>query len=106
MMTHIDRGIVGIIFGRRIITPRRIPVAVVPVIITATDQLDAGVMRAVPAPIVPFRMVRTVYFVLRPLPAFASLDPIALAEGNRWNFVRPRFPAEVHMLLLDLLRLL
>src|SRR5207245_2700880 len=36
-VTHIDRGIVGIILGRRIVTPRRIPVAVVPVIVTATD---------------------------------------------------------------------
>ena len=51
-------------------------------------------------------MVRTVYFVLRTLPAFASLDPIALTEGDRWNFVRPRLRAEVHMLLLDLLHLL
>src|SRR5438132_5187961 len=56
-VTHIDRGIVGIILGARIVTPCRIPVAVVPVIVTAADQLHAGVMRAVPAPIMTFRMI-------------------------------------------------
>src|SRR5438477_4768625 len=36
-VTHIDRGIVGIILGPRIVTPRRIPIAVIPIIVTATD---------------------------------------------------------------------
>src|SRR6202011_2179644 len=57
-MTHIDRGIVGIILGARIVTPSRIPVAVVPIIVTATDQLHALVTRVVPVPIMPFRMIR------------------------------------------------
>src|SRR6266446_4482806 len=56
-VTHINRGIVSIILGARIVTPCRIPVAVVPVIVTATDQLHAGVTRAVPAPIMTFRMI-------------------------------------------------
>src|SRR5438128_6338744 len=33
-MTHIDRSIVGIILFRRTVTPCRIPVAVVPVVVT------------------------------------------------------------------------
>src|SRR5207237_2225466 len=105
-MTNIDRGIVGIILGARIVTPGRIPIAVVPVIVTATDQLHAGVMRAVPAPIMPFRMIRSEYFVLRPLPALASLNPITLVERDRWNFVGSRLCFEIHVLLFDLLHLL
>src|SRR5205085_5115009 len=64
-MTDIDRRIISIILGARIVTPRRIPVAAVPVVVTATDQLDALVTRVVPIPIVPFRMIRTKRFVLR-----------------------------------------
>src|SRR5438309_1383088 len=105
-VTHIDRGIVGIILGARIVTPGRIPIAVVPVIVTATDQLHAGVMRAVPAPIMPFWMIRSEYFVLRPLPALASLNPITLVERDRRNFVRSRLGFEIHVLLFDLLHLL
>src|SRR5207302_9557345 len=105
-MTNIDRGIVGIILGARIVTPCRIPVTIVPVIVTATDQLHAGVMRAVPAPIMPFRMIRSDYFVLRTLPALASLIPITLVERDRRNFVRSRLGFEIHVLLFDLLHLL
>src|SRR5713101_9042714 len=105
-MTHIDRGIVGIILGARIVTPCRVPIAVVPIVVTATDQLHSGVMRAVPAPIMPFRMIRSEYFVLRPLPALASLNPITLVERDRRNFVGSRLCAKIHVLLFDLLHLL
>src|SRR6476646_8871953 len=106
MVTHIDRGIVGIILGGRIVAPRRIPVVVVPVIVTATDQLHAIVMRVVPAPIVPFRMIRAEYFVLPTLPLVASLDPIILGERDRRNLLWLRLRLEVRVLCLDLLHLL
>src|ERR1700736_109039 len=82
-VTHIDRAIVSIILGRRTVTPRRIPIAVVPVIVTATDQLDAVVTRPIPALIVPFRMIRAQYFVLWTLPPIASLNTIVLVERDR-----------------------
>ena len=104
-MPDIDRRVVSIVLGLRAVTPCRIPVAVVPIIITATDQLDAVVMRMVPVPIVPFRMIRTVDFVLRTLPAIASLNPIVRAERDCWNSVRPRLSTEIRVLLFDLLRL-
>src|SRR5207247_4839223 len=44
-MTHINRAIVSIILGPRIITPSRIPIAVVAVIVYVTDQLYPVVMR-------------------------------------------------------------
>src|SRR5438034_5473129 len=105
-VTRIDRSVVGIIFGRRIVTPCRIPVAVVPVIVTATDQLHAPVMRSIPAPIVPFRMIRAEYFVLRTLPLFASLDPIILIECNRRNLLRLWLRMEARVLRFHLLYLL
>ena len=40
MRTDIDRRIVGVILRGRIVTPRRVPIAVVPVIVTTSDQLD------------------------------------------------------------------
>src|SRR2546422_1514239 len=106
VVTHIDRSVVGIIFGRRIVTPCRIPVAVVPEVVTATDQLHAVVMRSVPALIVPFRTIRSEYFVLRPLPAFASLNPTALVKRNRRNLLRFWLRTEVRVLRFDLLHLL
>src|SRR5437762_11146667 len=105
-VTHIDRSVVGIIFGRRIVTPCRIPVAVVPEVVTATDQLHAVVMRSVPALIVPFRTIRAEYFVLRTLPAFASLNPTALIKRNRRNLLRLWLCTEVRVLRFDLLHLL
>src|ERR1700731_3124088 len=105
-MPHIDRSIVSIILGLRTVTPCRIPVAVVPIIVTATDQLDAVVMRPIPTLVVPFRMIRSEYFVLRTLPAIASFNSIALAERDRGNPVRSRLRAETCVLRLDLLHLL
>ena len=51
-------------------------------------------------------MIRTVYFVLRTLPAIASLNPIIYAERDWRNLVRPRLRAKIHVLMFDLLRLL
>src|SRR5262249_59986880 len=75
MLTDIDRSIVGIILGRRTVTPCRIPIAVVPEVVTATDQLHAVVMCPIPSLIVPFRMIRAEYFILRSLPVLTSLNP-------------------------------
>src|SRR5207249_5145644 len=106
MLTDIDRSVVGIILGRRAVTPRRKPVAIVEEIITAADQGHLGVMRMVPALIVPFRMIRTEYFVSRTLPLFASLNPIILVVGNRRNLLRLWLRTEVRVLRFDLLHLL
>src|SRR5438477_4024685 len=105
-MTYIDRRVISIILGARIVTPRRIPIAVVPIIVTATDQLDALVTRVVPAAIMSFRMIRTEHFVLRTRPAIASLNPKIHVERDRWNFVRPRLRFEIRVLLFDLLHVL
>src|SRR5437763_4956897 len=105
-VTHIDRSVVGIIFGRRIIAPCRKPVPVIPEVVTTTDQLHAVVMRSIPALIVPFRMIRAEYFVLRTLPAFASLNPTALIKRNRRNLLRLWLRTEVRVLRFDLLHLL
>src|SRR6266540_6603179 len=63
-------------------------------------------MRSIPALIVPFRMIRAEYFVLRTLPLIASLNPIVLVEGNRRNLVRLWLCAEIRVLRFDLLHLL
>src|SRR6266511_5372108 len=63
-------------------------------------------MRSIPALIVPFRMIRAEYFVLRTLPLIASLNPIVLVEGNRRNLVRLWLRAEIRVLRFDLLHLL
>src|SRR6266480_3730045 len=104
-LTHIDRSIVGIILGRRIVTPRRIPVAVIPVVITATYQFHTVVTRPIPTLIVPFRMIRAEYVVLRTLPLIASLNPIVLIVGNRRNLLRLWLRTKVRVLRLDLLSL-
>src|SRR5437773_12478106 len=103
MLTNINRSVIGIILGRRAVTPRRKPVAIVEEIITATDQGHLGVMRMVPALIVPFRMIRTEYFVLLTLPAIASLNPIILVVGNRRNLLRLWLCVEFRVLLFILL---
>src|SRR5690348_16172821 len=63
-------------------------------------------MRMVPALIVPFRMIRTEYFVLATLPAIASFNPMVLVESNRLNLLRFWLRAEVCVLRFDLLHLL
>src|SRR5262249_743450 len=105
-MTHIDRSIVGIILTSRVVTPRREPVAAVKEIVTATDQLHTGVMRMIPTRVVPFRVIRTEYFVVRTLPAIASFNPMVLVESNRWNLLRFWLRAKVRVLRFDLLHLL
>src|SRR4029453_8252736 len=97
-LTHIDRSIISIIRGGRIVTPCRIPVAVVKVVVTATDQLHAAVTRSIPALIAPFRTIRAEYFVLRTLPLFAPLNPITLVEANRRNLLRLWLRAEISVL--------
>src|SRR5439155_21605543 len=87
-------------------TPCQIPVAAVPVVVTATDQLHAIVIRSIPALIVPFRIIRAEYFVLRTLPAITSFNPIILVEGNRRNLLRLWLCTEVRVLRFDLLHLL
>src|SRR5437868_1879458 len=106
MLPHIDRPVVGIILCRRIVTPCRIPVTVVPEVVTATDQLHAVVMRVIPSLIVPFRMIRAERFVLSTLPAFASFNPMTLIIGHRRNLLRLWLRMEVRMLRFDLLHLL
>src|SRR5206468_7035364 len=80
--------------------------AIVEEIITATDQGHLGVMRMVPALIVPFRMIGAEYFVSRTLPLFASLNPIILVVGNRRNLLRLWLRTEVRVLRFNLLNLL
>src|SRR5438477_2914633 len=101
-LTHIGGGIIGIILGRRIVAPRRIPVAAVPVKVTATDQLHARVTRPIPELVMPFRMIRAEYFVLRTLPLIGSLNSIILLEGNRRYLLRLGLCAESRVLLFDL----
>src|SRR5882757_5499835 len=60
----------------------------------------------VPTLIVPFRMIRTEYFVLRALPAITSFDPIVLVESNRRNLLRLWLCTEGRVLRFDLLHLL
>src|SRR4029077_5704805 len=105
-LTDIDRSIVGIILRCRAVTPRRKPVAIIEEIITATDQGHMGVMQMIPALIVPFRMIRTEYFVLLTLPVITSFNPMILIEGNRRNLLWLWLRTKVRVLRLDLLHLL
>src|SRR5438270_13084224 len=106
MLTDINRSIIGVIFRRRTVTPRRKPVAVVEVVVTATDQFNTGIMRMIPTLIVPFRMIGTEYFVLLALPVFTSFDMMVLVESNRLNLLRFWLRVEVCVLRFDLLHLL
>src|SRR6266404_2193129 len=63
-------------------------------------------MRSIPALIVPFRMIRAEYFVLRTLPLIASFNPITLVERNRRNLLRLWLRTEIRVLGFDLLHLL
>src|SRR5262249_29674774 len=63
-------------------------------------------MRMIPASIVPFRMVRTEYFVLGALPVFASFNPMVLVESDRLNLLRLWLCTEARVLRFDLLHLL
>src|SRR5258708_21963820 len=63
-------------------------------------------MRVIPTLVVPFRMIRAECFVLRTLPAIASLNPIILVVGNRRNLLRLWLRTEVRVLRFDLLHLL
>ncbi len=63
-------------------------------------------MRSIPAFIVPFRMIRAKYFVLRTLPVIASFNPMVLIECNRRNLLRLWLRMEVRVLRFDLLHLL
>ena len=63
-------------------------------------------MRMIPARIVPFRMIRTEYFVLGTLPVFTSFNPMVLVESNRLNLLRFRLCTEARVLRFDLLHLL
>src|SRR5438552_2276205 len=63
-------------------------------------------MRSIPTLIVPFRMIRTEYFVLRTLPAITSFDPIVLVESNRRNLLRLWLCTKGRVLRFDLLHLL
>src|SRR4029453_5331813 len=63
-------------------------------------------MRVIPARIVPFRTIRTEYFVVRTLPLITSLNPIILVESNRLNLLRLWLCTEARVLRFDLLHLL
>src|SRR5204863_3822100 len=104
--TDVDRGIVSIILVAGIVTPCRIPVAIVKVVVTARDQLHPLITRRIPAPVMPFRMVRTIDLVLRPIPGFGTRESEPRVERNRWNPIRSRLRSETLMLLPDLLDLL
>src|SRR4029453_14604007 len=101
MRTDIDRRIVSVILRGRIITPRRIPVAVVPVIVTATDQLDPVKVRVVPVSVVPLRMVGTEDLILGALPAFASADAVALIKRCGRDLIRSWLRTKTRVLRLD-----
>ena len=51
-------------------------------------------------------MIRAEYLIMLALPAIASLDPIILVIGNRWNLLRLRLRTEVRVLRFNLLQLL
>src|SRR5262249_29720789 len=55
--------------------PGRIPIACVPIVVTATDHDDAIVMRGVPNPIVPHRMIVVKNFVVTTDPIVGVADP-------------------------------
>ena len=103
MRTDIDRRIVSVIFRGRIITPRRIPIARIPVIVTATNQLDPIKVRVVPALVVALRMVGTVDLILRALPLFASADAVALIERYGRDLIWSWLRATISVLGLDFL---
>src|SRR5262245_28338878 len=60
----------------------------------------------IPALIVPFRMIRTKYFVLVTLPVFASFNAMVLVKSNRWDLLRFWLRTKVRVLRFDLLHLL
>ena len=62
-------------------------------------------MGLIPALIVPFRMIRTKYFVLVTLPV-RSFNAMVLVESNRWNLLRFWLRTKVRVLRFDLLHLL
>src|SRR5262249_52836935 len=105
-MTNIDRSVVGIVCGAGIVAPCRVPIAAVPKVPTAGDQLDSSITRSIPTLIVPFRMIRTEYFVLRTLPALAAFDPIVRVECHGRSNIWFRLGFETSVLLFDLLNLL
>src|SRR2546430_14268161 len=72
----------------------------------APDQVNTGIMRMIPALILPFRMIRAKCLVLLTLPAITSFNPVILVEGNRRNLLRLWLRAEVRVLRFDLLHLL
>src|SRR5262249_45004868 len=63
-------------------------------------------MRSMPGLFVPFRMIRTEYFILCTLPLITSFNSMVLVESNRWNLLRFWFRAKVRVLRFDLLHLL
>src|SRR5262249_12479874 len=105
-MTNIDRSVVRIVCDTGIVAPCRVPVAVVPKVPTAGDQLDSSITRSIPALIVPFRMIGTEHFVSRPYPALAACDPIGRVECHGRSNIRFRLGFETSVLLFDLLDLL
>src|SRR5262249_23488582 len=100
-MANIDRSVVGIIRGSGIVTPGRIPVAVIEEIIACGDQLDPVVALMMPTAIVPFRMIRTEHFVPRTLPAFAVCNPEIRIELHRRRAIGARLRLETCVLLFD-----
>src|SRR6188474_2735166 len=106
MLTGIDRSVVGVILGRRAVTPRRKPVTRIEEIVTASDQLHTGVTLMIPALIVPFRMIRAEHLVMLALPAIASLNPMILVESNCLDLLRLWLCLEARVLRSDLLHLL
>src|SRR6266705_5462026 len=63
-------------------------------------------MRPIPTLVVPFRVIRAEYLVLRTLPLIASLNPIILVERNRRHLVWLWLRTKIRVLRLDLLHLL
>ena len=54
----------------------------------------------------PFRAIGTEYFILGPLPAFTSLNPVILIVGDGRNLLRLWLRTKIRVLRLDLLHLL
>jgi hypothetical protein len=63
-------------------------------------------MLMIPAPVMPFRMIRAIDLVLRSRPTLGSREPKLRAKRHGRHSVRSRLRPEARVLLPDLLNLL
>ena len=104
-LSGVDRAVIGIVLGAGIVTPSRIPVAIIEVVVAATDQNDLGKVRVIPTGVMPGRLVSTKDFILRSLPMLGVHDAMVLIERYRFNFLGFCLRMEVGVRGLDLLNI-